>query len=864
MQEVRIFKQSELVLKVNHTYDAASLDLYAWDPYIDRLCGERIYQKEAIKAAVIYLASGQYKSLQDLAEYNYTLNSCLKDKYPSLDDFIKTLQMKKKLYATIDLATGTGKSYVIYGIAQIALGIGLVKRVLVLCPSLTIESGLMEKFEGLSGDAELKALIPSNAVCKNPRIVSANQTIAEGDLCVENIHAVYENTGSSINDSFTGKGQDTLVLNDEAHHIFNRYSDEDTSIKQWRKFLLSDEFGFKYMLGFTGTAYIEDEYFPDVLYRYSLRQAIQDRIVKNVDYVKEDESQGSNERFQKIYQNHRDNIEKYPLVKPLSILVTRDITRAKTLYSDFVEFLSKQENKFKKDVEQKVLIVTSSREHRANVTRLKYVDDKADAAEWIISVSMLTEGWDVKNVFQIVPWEDRAFNSRLLIAQVLGRGLRIPKVYQSPQPKVVVFNHKAWSSKIKRLVDEVLEIEARINSVVITEGTRSVYHFSAKNINYSTEQITVDKQAEPGSIDFTRLMKEGIVLESQSVEVERGTTYESVLDGSPRERNYAIRNVTWTIDEVIDKLFEEFEQREWEGKTLKLGEDEYTQNALPPRKVIEDIVRLSMEKRGNHGEEIIEANVHKILSAFTPLLRKNKRSIISKSIPNDVFDITTRSLTKQSTSVGMLRQDRTVFLTNNWEQEISDSEQRAIIAETLDDESLPKSSSKEINFGFFKTPVTTVITASKPERKFVELLCKRENADLLSAWIKSRDRGFYEIEYTCRYGSRDSKSRRYYHDKFNPDFFLKIDKDGITYFLVIEIKDDDDDCEENKAKYKYALLHFAELNERLERKGIPERYIFHFLSPNAYDVFFQHLKDGTVLSGQGRFRCALENMLEDV
>lgn len=47
MQEVRIFKQSELVLKVNHAYDAASLDLYAWEPYIDRLCGERVYQKEA-------------------------------------------------------------------------------------------------------------------------------------------------------------------------------------------------------------------------------------------------------------------------------------------------------------------------------------------------------------------------------------------------------------------------------------------------------------------------------------------------------------------------------------------------------------------------------------------------------------------------------------------------------------------------------------------------------------------------------------------------------------------------------------------------------------------------------------------------
>lgn len=525
--------------------------------------------------------------------------------------------------------------------------------------------------------------------------------------------------------------------------------------------------------------------------------------------------------------------------------------------------MSKQENKPKKDIEQKVLVVTSAREHKANVAKLKFVDDKSDPTEWIISVSMLTEGWDVKNVFQIVPWEDRAFNSKLLIAQVLGRGLRVPEAYKSPQPRVIVFNHKAWSTKIKRLVDEVLEIEARIYSIVIASGTRSEYHFSVRNINYSSEQTTVDKPAETGSVDFTRLTKEGIVLESQSVEVEKGTTYETVLGGSPREKNYAIRNITWTIDEVIDKLFEEFEQREWEGKTLKLGDSEYTKNSLPPRKTIEDIVRLSMRKRGNFGDEIIETNVHKILSAFTPLLRKNKKTIISKFVANDIFDISTESLSRQSTSVAMLRQDRTVFLTNNWMQEISDDEQKTIISEVLDDESLPKSSSKEIDYCLFKTPVSTVITASKPERKFVELLCKRENADLLCAWIKSRDRGFYEIEYTCRYGSGDSKSRRYYHDKFNPDFFLKVERNQITYFLVIEIKDDDDASDENKAKYKYAVQHFSELNKRLNQQGIKEQYIFHFLSPNSYDTFFQHLRDGSVLISQESFRCALENMLED-
>ena len=863
MQEVKAFRQAELVLKVSNVYDTTKLDINAWTPFLNRLCGDRPYQKEAIQTAIIYIASGNYDSLSSLLKQNYSLNPNLRDKYSSLDEFLHVAQLRNKLYASIDLATGTGKSYVIYGIAQIALALGLVKRVLVLCPSLTIESGLKEKFEQLSGDATLKALIPHDAVCKNPRIVNADGTIKAGDLCVENIHAVYENTGSSIEDSFLGTGVDTLVLNDEAHHIFNKSSDNDSSIKKWKEFLLNGDYNFQYMLGFTGTAYVEDEYFPDVIYRYSLRQAIEDKIVKNVDYVKEDESKGDNERFQKIYQNHRDNAERYSLIKPLSILVTSDIKHAKNLYSDFIDFLVKQENKSKKDIESKVLIVTSAREHKANVSKLRYVDDKTDQTEWIISVSMLTEGWDVKNVFQIVPWEDRAFNSKLLVAQVLGRGLRIPEAYKMPQPKVVVFNHKAWSSKIKKLVDEVLEIETRVVSSVITSGTRSEYHYSVKNINYSTEFTEVEKTNETNTVDFTRLLKEGIALESQSVEVEKGTTYETVFGNNSRERNYAIRNITWTIDEVVDKLFEEFEMREWEGKTLKLGEEEYTQNSLPPRKTIEEIVKVSMCKRGNNGDEIIESNVHKILSAFTPLLRKNKKSVSSRSIPNDVFEIKTSDMAKQSTSVSMLRQDRTVFYTNNWEQEVSDDDQKKILAEIIEDETLPRSALKEVDYCLFKTPVTTVLTSSKPERKFVELLCKRENANMLSAWIKSRDRKFYEIEYSCRYGTGDSKSRKYYHDKFNPDFFIKVEKDGIVYHVIIEIKDDGDVSEENKAKNKYAIQHFDELNRRMESQGINERYIFHFLSPNGYDVFFDHLKDGSVLLGQDRFKCQLEILLEE-
>jgi len=436
--------------------------------------------KSRIKNAIIYLASGRYEKIEDLVEENYQNNVELQAKYNSLEEYKKHLQFPNKLFANIDLATGTGKSYVIYGVAQIMLGIGLVDKVLVLCPSLTIESGLTEKFESLSGSAELKRTLPENAKCKNPSIVNANVTVKNGDICVENIHAVYSTTGSSIEDSFKNQGERVLVLNDESHHIFNTISGntgEVKDIKRWKEFLLNSDHNFKYILGFTGTAYQDDEYFNDIIFRYSLREAIEDKIVKNIEYVQKDDSSGKDEKFQKIYQNHQDNVRKYDKIKPLSILITKDITKAKDLKNDLVDFLVKQEKLPKEEIEKQVLIVTSHNDHKANLPKLKTVDEKNDPTKWIISVSMLTEGWDVKNVFQIVPWEDKAFNSKLLIAQVLGRGLRVPELYQNPQPKVIVFNHDAWSKNIKGLVDEVLEIETRIHSQVLKEGERSKYNF---------------------------------------------------------------------------------------------------------------------------------------------------------------------------------------------------------------------------------------------------------------------------------------------------------------------------------------------------------------------------------------------------
>ena len=851
MENKIVFNQKDLILKVNKNYDKSKLNLDKWEAFLDVLCGDRDYQKEAIRAAIIYLASGMYNSIEDIVKENYDNNSELGKKYNRIEDYYSNLQIKNKLFANIDLATGTGKSYVIYGIAQILLSEKIIKRVLVLCPSLTIEKGLTKKFEELSSDANLRNTIPAELVGSSPRIISADSTIREGDICVENIHAVYETTGSSIKDSFKNGGADTLVLNDESHHIFNSTNEKD--IKKWKEFLLNKDYDFRYILGFTGTAYIDDEYFNDVIYRYSLRSAIDDKIVKTIDYVQKDDVSSDREyKFQKIRENHENNKRKYPNVKPLSILITKDIGSAKNLYEDFIDFLSEFEKTDREIIERKVLIVTSDIKHKANVSMLEYVDSKDNSFEWIISVSMLTEGWDVKNVFQIVPWEDRAFNSKLLISQVLGRGLRIPLEYQNPQPAVIVFNHDSWSKNIKSLVNEVLEIETRIISTVKYIGDRNKYNFTVKNLAYDKEEKEVNTEAK--ELNYTKAWEDGIKLKSQILSSTKETEYENLLTGRVRNIEYDIKLRTKTIDEVLDKIFREFLLRDWETKILGLGDNVvYSRENLPPRDKIEAIIRKSMKTAGITGDVLIEDNAKTIFTAFSTLFRARSKTVINSIKSTEFIDVNTSEMRDETRGISSFRSDSMLFYTNKYRKEMPTDEQKAIIEAFVEDDSFPRRAYSEINHNDFKTPLNTVIATAEPEYQFLKkYLLKNENAQKIQAWVKSRDMGFYSIEYSYKQHSHTKVGT------FNPDFIIKLAKKYDTY-LFIEIKDNGDNSVENKGKNKAAKEHFKRLNEKLSANGKNEKYIFHFLSPNDYEIFFEYLRSDKL----DAFVSGLDNLLDD-
>ena len=508
---ISTIRNEDLVLKITPD-EKTKKNLENYDAFLSLIFDSEYYfLREAAYNILFYLFSESYSSITDLAEENFIKNPKLNQHYLTKAKLISKLQFPDKKSCTVDLATGTGKSFLIYAIAQIAMHAGLVDQVLVLSPSVTIENGLMDKFNIFAGNSDLQKSLPLG---KNvtPRIINANQTILPGDICVENIHAVYANTNASVGDSLRGNGARTLILNDEAHHIFNKVTgSDDGKIKEWKKFLLNTDFDFKFIVNFTGTPFIGDDYFSDVIYRYSVKNAIMEHIVKTPSYLIETGTESKMRGFEEIYQNHLSSKKSYKEVKPISIIITSNINTCYEVWCDLTKYIAKKEGISKQEAEAKCIWVVSGKPTEAsesgrkeNLNKLRTVDDSSNPTEWIISVAMLTEGWDVKNVFQIVPHDSRAFNSKLLISQVLGRGLRVPKVYVGREDiKVKIYNHVKFSAEIQRLFDEVLEINDRLP--VLVDKKDKQFNFTLHNFSYEKgEAIT---QARVAATKFSKIIE---------------------------------------------------------------------------------------------------------------------------------------------------------------------------------------------------------------------------------------------------------------------------------------------------------------------------------------------------------------------
>lgn len=116
----RTFRNEDLVLAVK-PHDPAKWDESRYEAFLDALCGHRNYQKEAIRTVLSYWLGGRYSDLRQLAKENFETNEELRHRWGRWDSMAPHLQLPEQLACSLDLATGTGKSFVLYGIAAILL-----------------------------------------------------------------------------------------------------------------------------------------------------------------------------------------------------------------------------------------------------------------------------------------------------------------------------------------------------------------------------------------------------------------------------------------------------------------------------------------------------------------------------------------------------------------------------------------------------------------------------------------------------------------------------------------------------------------------------------------------------------------------
>lgn len=159
-------------------------------------------------------------------------------------------------------------------------------------------------------------------------------------------------------------------------------------------------------------------------------------------------------------QNHGKDV-----VKPFMLVVAADQAHADELQA-YMESDSFRKGAYKGKI-VKVYSGMSASEEEKTVGQLLEIEKPGNPIEIVIHVNMLSEGWDVTNLYTIVPL--RAANSVNLVEQSIGRGLRLPYGERTGEEAVdmlTVVSHDNYAEIINRAKDEKL---AMFKSYIIDE-----------------------------------------------------------------------------------------------------------------------------------------------------------------------------------------------------------------------------------------------------------------------------------------------------------------------------------------------------------------------------------------------------------
>ncbi len=354
------------------------------------------------------------------------------------------------------LATGVGKTRLMGAFITYLYQTRGLRHFLILAPNLTIYKKLIDDFtpntpkyvfHGLSDFAITPPVLITGESYDRVRLVREQQGQAaiwdtrEAHINIFNISKLSTKEGRKVSklretlgESYFGylsELQDLVVLMDESHRY--RAKAGAKTINDLRPIL---------GLELTATPRVETgggREFENVIYRFDLAAALDAGFVKEPavgtreNFSAENYSPNALETLKledgiRMHAETKVQLETYALqtgrkrVKPFMLVIARDTVHAEDLRKQIEspEFFYGQ-------YAGKTITVHSNQtgdEADDTVEKLLSVEDPANPVEIVIHVNMLKEGWDVKNLYTVVPL--RTANSRTLVEQSIGRGLRLP------------------------------------------------------------------------------------------------------------------------------------------------------------------------------------------------------------------------------------------------------------------------------------------------------------------------------------------------------------------------------------------------------------------------------------------------------
>lgn len=329
-----------------------------------------------------------------------------------------------------DLATATGKTYIAAGVIDYLAAAG-IRNVLIVCPGTTILTKTVNNFT--PGHAKFVAGLevrPTVITSEDFARGSVSESLRSSDdfkLFVFNVQQLLrptantsrrvrdydENLGASLYEHLRSV-EDLVVIADEHHSYFG---------PQFSR-AVRDLFP-QALIGLTATPHPKTDP-AHIVFHYPLAEAIADGYVKvPVLVARRDGSADIRRQLADgviLLKHKAAALAAYaahtgePAVNPVMFLVCSTIEEA----NEVAEILAGPDLLGDPDA---VLTVTSDSPDAA-LDALGRVEEPGSPVRAIVSVQMLKEGWDVKNIYVVCAL--RALESQALSEQVLGRGMRLP------------------------------------------------------------------------------------------------------------------------------------------------------------------------------------------------------------------------------------------------------------------------------------------------------------------------------------------------------------------------------------------------------------------------------------------------------